>query len=62
MKLFVAAALAIAVGWAVVLASPRPHIPRRPARLAKAERICRAQGPNCRMLSRGPTGVGCVCE
>jgi hypothetical protein len=71
MKLLFAALATIAIGWAVVLAAPKPA-PRRQgskaaARRATAEELCRAQGPNCRLIVRPDaphdlTGAGCVCD
>lgn len=63
MKLGIAALLAILVGATVVLASPRPHSqPPLLARHAVAERFCKAQGRDCRVLSRSLTGLSCVCR
>lgn len=63
----------MALGGGIMLASPRPqaaerpYTPRQPERRAFAARICRAQGPNCRVqvrpgAPRDLTGLGCVCE
>lgn len=71
MKLLLGALLTIAIGWGVVLASPKPvHRPRaakQAARREAAEQICKAQGPSCKLLVRPDaprdlTGVACVCE
>ncbi len=71
MKLVSAALATVAVGWGVVLASPkplpRPHSFKAAARREKAEQICRAQGPTCRVVTRPDAprdfaGAGCVCE
>jgi hypothetical protein len=72
MRLLLGALLTVAIGWAVVLAAPKPV--RRPrvhaqqqARRDTAEQICKAQGANCRVVvgsnpPRDFSGAGCVCE
>jgi hypothetical protein len=71
MKLFVAALVTVAIGWAVVLAAPKPasgkYANRAAARRAKAEQICKSQGETCRLVVRPDaprdlTGAACVCE
>jgi hypothetical protein len=70
MKLLAGALLTVAIGWAVVLAAPKPvRRPRlaKPARIETAEQICKAQGPTCRVVVRPETprdltGVGCECK
>jgi hypothetical protein len=72
MRLLFAALATIAIGWGVVLAAPKPA-PRRhgsskaAARRETAEQLCKAQGPNCRLVVRPDAprdlaGAGCVCE
>ena len=64
MKLGIAALLAILAGATVVLASPRPR-PEPPLLLARhaiAERFCKSQRRDCRVLSRSLTGLSCVCR
>ena len=71
MKLALAALLTVAIGWGVVLASPRPpprkHGSKAWARRANAEQLCKQQGPNCRLVvcpdaPKDLTGAGCVCD
>ena len=62
MRLALALSLLIAVGAAFAAASPPRCTPRLQAKHASAERICKAQGPRCRVLSRSLTGIGCVCD
>jgi hypothetical protein len=70
MKLLAGALLTVAIGWAVVLAAPKPaRRPRlaKPARIETAEQICKAQGPTCKVVVRPDaprdfSGAGCVCE
>jgi len=64
MKLFLAALVTLAVGAGIVLASPRPQPgpPHLQQRQAFAERFCRAHGRDCRIFSRGLTGLSCVCR
>jgi hypothetical protein len=70
-KLLLGALLTVAIGWGVVLASPkpvrRPHAAKQAARHEAAEQICKAQGPTCKVLVRPDaprdlTGLACVCE
>jgi hypothetical protein len=70
-KLLVGALVTVAIGWGVVLASPkparRPRAAKQAARRDTAEQICKAQGPTCKLevrpdAPRDLTGVGCVCE
>jgi len=70
MKLLAGALLTVAIGWTVVLAAPKPaRRPRlaKPARIETAERICKAQGPTCKVVVRPDaprdfSGAGCVCD
>jgi len=72
MKLLLGALLTVAIGWAVVLAAPKPeprkHVSRSAvARRATAEQLCKQQGANCRLVERPDaprdlTGAGCVCD
>jgi hypothetical protein len=72
MRLLLGALLTIAIGWGVVLASPRPaprrsHVSKQAARRDAAEQLCKAQGPTCRVVTRPDaprdfTGVGCLCD
>lgn len=71
MRLLLGALATLAIGWGVVLAAPKPpprkHAGKMAARTAKAEQICKSQGPNCRLVvrpdaPRGLTGAGCVCD
>jgi len=71
MRLLFAALATIAIGWGVVLAAPKPaprrHGSKAAARRETAEQLCKAQGPNCRLVvgagaPRDPTGAGCICE
>jgi hypothetical protein len=71
MRLLLAALVTLLVGAGIVLASPRPHLdsprpqlesPRLLQRQAVAERFCKAQGRDCRILSRSLTGLSCVCR
>jgi hypothetical protein len=70
MKLLAGALLTVAIGWAVVLAAPKPARRSRlakPARIDTAEQICKAQGPTCKVVVRPDaprdfSGAGCVCE
>jgi len=70
MRLLLAAVATIAIGWGVVLAAPKPahrHVSKAAARRANAEQLCKAQGPNCRLVVRPDapqdlTGAGCVCD
>jgi len=54
MRLLFAALATIAIGWGVVLAAPKPaprrHGLRAAARRETAEQLCKAQGPNCRLV------------
>jgi hypothetical protein len=52
---------------AAILAVSSAYPPRHASRRAKAEKICKAQGPRCRVLKRPGqprdlTGVACVCS
>ena len=71
MKLLLPALATVAIGWAVVLASPKPAPRDRAARLAArkatAEQICKSQGPSCKLVVRPDaprdfSGAACVCE
>ncbi len=70
MRLLFAALATIAIGWGVVLAAPKPaprrHGSKAAARRETAEQLCKAQGPNCRLVvpdaPRDLTGAGCVCD
>jgi hypothetical protein len=70
MKLLMMALVTVAIGWAVVLAAPKPaqgRASRAAARRAKAEQICKSQGENCRLIVRPDapkdlTGAACVCD
>lgn len=71
MKLLLAALATVAIGWGVVLASPRPpprkHGSKAMTRRATAEQICTQQGPTCRLAVRPDaprdlTGAACVCD
>ena len=71
MRLLLGALVTVAIGWGVVLAAPKPvprtHFSRLAARKANAERICKAQGPTCRLVARPDaprdfSGAACVCE
>jgi hypothetical protein len=70
MKLLAGALLTVAIGWAVVLAAPKPARrprPAKPARIDTAEQICKAQGPTCKVVVRPDaprdfSGAGCVCD
>jgi len=71
MKLLMAALVTVAIGWAVVLAAPKPaqgrFASRAAARRAKAEQICKSQGDTCRLIVRPDapkdlTGAACVCD
>jgi hypothetical protein len=69
MRLFFPALATVAVGWGVVLASPKPVRRPRPfaERRAIAEQMCRKQGPVCRLVVRADaprdlTGAACICD
>jgi len=70
MRLLLTALLTLAIGWGVVLASPKPPArkhSRAADRRATAEQICKQQGPNCRLVikpeaPRDLTGAACVCD
>jgi len=70
MRLLLGALLTVAIGWGVVLAAPKParrHGSKVAARREAAERLCKAQGPTCKLVVRPDapqdlTGAGCVCE
>ena len=67
MKLLAGALLTVAIGWAVVLAAPKPARRLGVARIETAEQICKAQGPTCKVVVRPDaprdlTGVGCECK
>jgi len=52
---------------AAILAVSSAYPPRHASRRAKAEKICKAQGPRCKVVSRPGqprdlTGVACVCS
>jgi hypothetical protein len=70
MRLVLGAVATIAIGWAVVLAAPKParrQVSKAAVRREAAERLCKEQGPNCRLIVRPDaprdlTGAGCVCD
>ena len=71
MRLIFAVALTISVGVGAAFAASSPHprkyTSRQAARRTKAERMCKAQGPRCRVVSRPDqprdlTGISCVCD
>ena len=70
MRLVLGALLTVAIGWGVVLAAPKPerrHVTKAQAHRETAERLCKAQGPNCSLVVRPDaprdlTGAACVCE
>jgi hypothetical protein len=70
MRLLLGALLTIAIGWGVVLAAPKPerrYASKAAARRETAERLCKGQGLNCRLIvppdaPRDLTGAACVCD
>ncbi|MGZ6124957.1 MAG: hypothetical protein ACXWLR_08350 [Myxococcales bacterium] len=71
MRLLLGALATLAIGWGIVLAAPKPAPRKHPgklaARMAKAEQICKSQGPTCKLVVRPDaprdlTGAGCVCD
>lgn len=71
MRLLLGALATLAIGWGVVLVSPKPlprrHASRMAARKATAEQLCKQQGPTCKLVVRPDaprdfTGAACICD